>query len=132
MSSKDPMVYARRHLLFRQLGIPLFLLGLAGLITSLVLMNAGQLSWHVCLWYLGATALSLGTFGNHSDTAIAWLVQVDPGRLSPSQSRELQEEMDRDRNGTLSAKPAPAAATIITLLALLFHGLAATKLMEVL
>jgi hypothetical protein len=126
------MVYARRHLLFRQLGIPLFLLGLAGLITSLVLLNSGQISWHVCLWYVGATALSLATFGNHSDTAMAWLVQVDRGRLSPSQRREIQEEMDRDRIAALSLKPAPAAATVITLLALLFHGLAATKLMEVL
>jgi len=124
----DSVALAHRHLAMRWIGIPLFLLGFAGLCLGAGLLVLDQASWHVVLWYIGATALSLGAFGNHSDTGIAFMVQADSASLTPEMRSELREEFSRDRAGTLALRPHPMAAAAITLLAMLFHVLAAWKL----
>ena len=127
--SAETVALARRHLSMRWLGIPLFLLGVAGLGTSSGLLILDRAPWHLVLWYFGATALSLGTFGNHSDTGIAFMVRAEPGDLTPPMRAELREELNRDRAGTLALRPAPMAAATLTLMALAFHILAGWKLM---
>lgn len=130
----DPMpaetiALARRHLSMRCFGIPLFLLGALGLGTASVLLVLDRVSWHLVLWYFGATALSLATFGNHSDTGIAFLVRAEPSELTPKMRSELREELDRDRAATLALRPTPIAAATLTLMAIVFHILSARKLM---
>ena len=124
----DPVALARRHLTMRWMGIPLFILGFGGLCLATVLLVLDQASWHVVLWYVGATALSLGAFGNHSDTGIAYMAQAEATDLTPPMRSELREELSRDRAGTLALRPHPMAAATLTLGAMVFHVLAAWKL----
>jgi hypothetical protein len=114
------------------LGIPLFLTGLAGLITAIVLVNRGEATWHLILWAFGATMTGLATFGNHNENAVAWMLKSESTELSPKMKAELTEEMTHDRLGVLGTQPTPKLAAFVTVLALLAQSLAGYKLWQVL
>ncbi len=115
--------------MLRYLGMPLFFGGALGLVYGLVGWLGGSLPGGVPLLYLGATGLSLGTFGIHNDTALAAMVAAEEHELDPGLRDELRDELDSDRAGTLELTAMPRTAAAITLLALAFHTLAAVKLL---
>ncbi len=118
-----------RHAMLRYLGMPLFLGGALGLAGGLIAWGSGSVPGGVPLLYLGATGLSLGTFGTHNDTAIAAMVAVGEEGLEPAHRNELRAELERDRAGTLELTAMPKTAAVITVVALAFHALAAVKLL---
>ena len=118
-----------RHAMLRYLGMPLFLGGALGLVGGLVGWITGALPGAVPLLYLGATGLSLGTFGIHNDTALAAMVAVGEDALDAGHRGELRAELERDRSSTLELQAMPKTAAAITVLALAFHALAAVKLL---
>ncbi len=128
MDTADAARAARRHAAARYLGMPLFALGAAGLLAALYAWaTAGGTGGGVAL-YLGATGLSLGTFGTHSDTALAHMVRAGRGALPATLAAELDGELDRDRQATLELSATPRIAWGITLAALGLHTLAGLRL----
>lgn len=132
MSSPSNLAKVRLHNKLRLLGIPLFLGGITGLVTSTALVVQDQATWHLILWCFGATLTGLATFGNHNDNAIAWMLLCDPGELSAKNRSELQDELAHDRTAVQASKPTPKLAAFITCFALLLQTVAGYKLFQVL
>ena len=130
--SNKALKKVRLHNNLRLLGIPLFLMGLAGLITAIVLVNQGQARWHLILWTFGATMTGLATFGNHNENAVAWMLECEKSALSKKMKAELEEELNQDRAGILAIKPTPKLAAFVTILALCLQTVAGYKLWQVL
>ncbi len=112
----------------RWLGIPLFGLGLLGLLGAVGLALVADGQWSAAMLYLGATGLSLATFGTHNDTALA-LMTRQPESLDREARAELDEELARDTADTLGLKATPKTAWGISVVALLFHGAALARLL---
>ena len=118
---------AMRHRSLRWFGVPLFWLGLAGICAALAAKLAAQGSWGGVMLYLGATGLSLGSFGLNNDTAIALMLRTEEPLPALAQ-RELQGELDRDKAETNALSPSPTASYAAMALALVLHSAAAWRL----
>ncbi len=132
MGSQKALRKARLHNRLRLLGIPLFLMGVAALVTAIVLVSQDRATWHLILWSVGATFTGLATFGNHHENAIAWMMQCEPGDLPPEYRKSLDEEMAHDKAETLGLKATPGLAAFVTVLALLLQFMADYKILQVL
>ncbi len=111
----------------RWLGPPLFLLGVLEVLVALgQALQEGSIP--TLLVAVGATGLSLGTFGLHNDTALALAQQVPAGRLDPALQRELDAERAEHPAELVELTPSPRAAAVATLLALLLHGVVILRL----
>ncbi len=118
-----------RHRGLRWFGVPLFWLGVAGVCAALTATFAAEGSWGGVMLYLGATGLSLGSFGLNNDTALALLLRAQ-GPLPAAADRELKQELERDRSGTNALSPSPVASYVAMALALLLHSAAAWRLLH--
>ncbi len=121
---------AARHAKLRYIGIPMFCLGAVGIVTALGLWLGGDGKGGWVLLYIGATGLSLATFGTHNDTAIAYMVRAEG--LPEALKTELKQEMDRDRAGTQELAPTPGIASAMTLIAIALHVLAGSRFLTLL
>ena len=74
-----------------------------------------------------SNVVSLGTFGSHNDTAIAYMQRVERSSLPEGMAQELAGELQRDRQATLDLSASPRMAWGITLVALLLHSAAAWR-----
>jgi hypothetical protein len=110
------------------LGILLFLMGLAGLITAIIWVQQDRATWHLLLWTFGATMTGLATFGHHTENGVAYMLKMSNSDLPPSLKNELDEELRTDRPGTLNTQPTPKLAVFITLFALSLQAVAVTRI----
>jgi len=123
---------AARHTTLRWFGVPLFFLGIAGLVGAVALVATADLRWTTILLYLGATGFSLGTFGTHNDTGLAMALRAERDQLSPALKGELEAELDADKRAVLGLGATPIAAWVATLGALALHAVGAWRLVSVL
>ena len=119
---------AARHASMRWIGVALFVLGGLGLLCAVAAVLTTDLRAGTILLYVGATGLSLGTFGTHSDTALALAQRAAPEALPAPLRAELEGDLKADKNGTSSLAATPNAAWFATVGALLLHGVGAWRL----
>ena len=119
---------AMRHRNLRWFGVPLFWLGCAGICAAIAAKLGAEGSWGGVMLYLGATGLSLGSFGLNNDTAIALLVRTQEP-LPAAAERELQGELERDKAETNGLSASPIASYAAMALAVTLHAAAAWRLM---
>jgi len=117
----------QRHRSLRWLGVPLLAIGLLGVIAAIGLAVAADGRWSALMLYVGASGLSLATFGTHNDTAIALMTRHPDGLPSDARS-ELEEELTRDKAGALSLKATPRTAWVITVIAISLHAAALSRI----
>lgn len=117
-----------RHRSLRWFGVPLFWLGVSGICAALAAKFAADGSWGGVMLYLGATGLSLGSFGLNNDTALALLLRAQ-SPLPAAADKELQGELERDRAATNALSPSPKASYVAMALAVLLHSVAAWRLL---
>jgi len=118
---------AQRHAAARYLGMPLFAAGVAGFACAVFAWVSGDIAGSSVMLYVGATGLSLGTFGAHNDTALALMQRVDRAALPEGMADELRGELARDREETQELSPSPRMAWGLTAVALLLHAAAAWR-----
>lgn len=107
---------AVRHARLRWIGAPLLLTGLGLLIGAIyAALTAGSLLT-VGLGMFGC-GLALAAFGANHDTAMAMAFTNREGGLPESLSQELDEELERDREGIVHGRPAPRIGMVIPLIA---------------
>ena len=123
---------AARHAALRWLGAPLFFLGIVGLVGAIALVATTDLRWTTILLYVGATGLSLGTFGTHNDTGLAMALRAKREELSPGLKTELEAELSADKRSVIGLPATPKTAWVITLAALGLHSVGAWRLVSVL
>ena len=117
----------QRHRSLRWLGFPMLTIGLLGVVAALGMAVAADGRWSALMLYIGASGLSLATFGTHNDTAIA-LMARHPEDLPRDARSELEEELTRDKAGTLSLKATPRTAWVITVIAMGLHAAALSRM----
>lgn len=118
---------AQRHATVRWAGAPLLFTGAGLLVASVVALAGGGSGWNIALSLFG-TGLGLASFGANHDAAIAYLVQAPRKALPAKLQAELDEELQRDRAGTLALKPVPGVALALPLVAILVQGFVAWRL----
>lgn len=107
---------AVRHARMRWIGAPLLLTGLGLLIAAIyAALTVGSLLT-VGLGMFGC-GLALASFGANHDTAMAMAFTNREGGLPDSLAKELEEELDRDREGIVHGRPAPRVGMVIPLIA---------------
>lgn len=122
MPQTDLARAAQRHATLRWVGVPLFGFGLLGLVTALGLILTRDAAWSGMMLYIAASGLSLATFGTHNDTALALAQRAAPeAGLPEALRRELEEELERDRQEVIGLSPSPRAALAVTMIALTLH-----------
>ncbi len=107
---------AQFHAKLRWVGAPLLLSGLALLGYAIFRALVGGSGWTVAFSVFGA-ALSLASFGANHDAAMAYAFEGRDGGLTPNLREELDEELERDRNGVVGARPTPKLAMTIPVVA---------------
>ncbi|MED5370511.1 MAG: hypothetical protein VX899_05845 [Myxococcota bacterium] len=128
MSPDQTLGLAQRHRTLRWMGVPLFWLGVLGILTALYARFAAEGAWGGVMLYVAATGLSLGTFGLHNDTALAMLLRAPSLPAGPAKA-ELDAELRADRLAVNALSPSPKASYAATALAFALHAAAAWKLM---
>lgn len=119
---------ASRHTALRWLGVPLFALGILGLLGAIALVVTSDLRWTTILLYVGATGFSLGTFGTHNDTGLAYAFRARGEDLAASVKAELDAEVASDRKAVIALSATPLAAWFATIGALALHSVGAMRL----
>ena len=105
------------HSRLRWVGAPLLLTALCLLGYAMYQAAVGGSGWTVAFAIFG-TALSLASFGANQDTAMAYSF-VGRGAGLPVHLRdELEEELERDRDGVVGARPTPKLGIAIPLVAI--------------
>lgn len=120
---------ASRHATMRWLGMGLFGLGLIGLIAAIAAVATTDLVWTTILLYVGATGFSLGTFGTHNDTALAYALRAKRQDLSGPLKAELEGELKSGKATVLALTATPGAAWFATVGALCLHGVGVWRLL---
>ena len=86
------------------------------MLSALAALATGGSGLTVAFSFFG-TGLGLASFGANHDAAMAYLVQADGEAMPKPLRAELDEELDRDRAGTLALRPVPVVATLLPLVA---------------
>lgn len=120
---------ASRHATLRWLGVALFGLGLLGLLGAIAGVVLTDLRWTTILLYVGATGFSLGTFGTHNDTALAYALRAKRDDLAAPIRAELEADLKAQKASVLGLSATPGAAWVATLGALLLHGVGIWRLL---
>ena len=107
----------------------LFGLGLVGLVSAVAAVATTDLRWTTILLYVGATGFSLGTFGTHSDTALAYALRAKRKDLSAPLKAELESDLQTSKQDVMALSATPGAAWVATLGALLLHGVGIWRLL---
>ncbi len=118
---------AKRHATLRWAGAPLLLSGIGLLLAAFAGLASGGSGWNLAMGFFG-TGLGLASFGSNHDAAIAYLQQADRAALPKNLAEELDEELERDRAGTMALKPVPAVAMILPMVAVGVQGFLAWRL----
>lgn len=107
------------HARWRWTGLPLLVTGVGLLLTAVAGWVSGGSGWTVMLSCFG-TGLGLASFGANHDTAMAYALRVRQDRdasLPDALRREVQDELEQDRDTLLSLRPAPRVALVVPLVA---------------
>jgi hypothetical protein len=118
-ASRDLRV-AMLHARWRWSGLPLLVTGVVLLLWAFTQAVGGQSGWTLMLSVFG-TGLGLASFGANHDTAMASALRVRQARepqLPDGLAKEIEEELERDREGALGLRPAPRVALVIPLVGL--------------
>ena len=105
------------HARLRWVGAPLLCTAVCLLGYAIYQSLVGGSGWTVAFSVFGA-ALSLASFGANQDATMAYAFAGRDEGLPPSLREELQEELERDRNGVVSARPTPKLAMAILVVAI--------------
>ena len=119
-SSAVTLSSVMRHARLRWLGAPLLLTGLTTVGLCAARYLEGQAGYPILFGFLG-TGLGLAAFGvNHEATIALALSFTKQGSeaLPESLVKELEEEMERDRESTLGLQAFPKTALVMPLIAL--------------
>ena len=118
---------AQFHAKLRWVGVPLLLSGLSLLGFAVFRALVGGSGWTVAFSVFGA-ALSLASFGANHDATMAYAFEGRGDGLPPNLREELDEELERDRNGVVSARPTPKLGMAIPVVALCVQAWVAWRL----
>jgi hypothetical protein len=129
MSLDADLSIARRHATWRWSGAPLLLSGVLLLLAALVGVIQGGSGFTAMLGLFGC-GLSLASFGANHESAVAHSLKVRQagGDLPERLAADLDEEMKRDRDGTLSLRPSPRIALVLPFAAVLVQSGVAWRL----
>ena len=111
---------AQLHSRWRWAGLPLLITGVGLLLGAFTQLVAGGSGWTLMLALFG-TGMGLASFGANHDTAMAYAIRVRQSRdtqLPANLADEVDEELERDRDGALGLRPAPRVALVLPLVAL--------------
>ena len=97
---------AVRHARLRWTGAPLLLSGVVLLGYAIFGSLTGGSGWNVAFSVFG-TCLGLASFGANHDAAMAFAFSGRDDGLPHALNEELQEELERDREGVIEISPAP-------------------------
>lgn len=120
MTSPDADI-ALRHARLRWVGVPLFFVGVVGLLAAISLVLRTDARWGGVMLYVATTGLSLAVFGLHNDTALAFAHRAHRDALPRALEFELNAETARDKKAITKLAPSPRAALVVTLVALCLH-----------
>ncbi len=108
---------AVRHARLRWLGAPLLLTGFVLLVGAVYAALTGGSLLNAGLGMFGC-GLSLASFGANHDTAMALAFAGRGEGLPEALVDELNEELERDREGVVHGRPAPRVGMVMPVLAI--------------
>ncbi len=113
------------HARLRWVGAPLLLSGFVMLMWALSLAGRGGSMFTVMFGLFGC-GMALASFGANHDTALALAIRsrsgAGGGKLSQKLAREVAEELEVDRSGTMALRASPRVAMFLPLVALLVQS----------
>ena len=115
------------HSRLRWIGAPLLLTAVCLLGYALFQAMVGGSGWTVA-FAVFATAISLASFGANQDATMAYAFAGRGAGLPASLRDELEEELERDRDGVVGARPTPKLGIAIPFLAVLVQVWVAWRL----
>ena len=118
---------AQFHAKLRWVGAPLLLSGVLLLCTAVFRALIGGSGWTAAFSFFGA-ALALASFGANHDATMAYAFEGRGQGLSPSLREELEEELERDRDGVVGSRPTPKLAMVIPVIAVCVQAWVAWRL----
>ncbi|MEC7948753.1 MAG: hypothetical protein VX265_14395 [Myxococcota bacterium] len=129
MSADVDVVTAHRHARWRWTGAPLLITGGLLLGGAVVALLRGGSGFDVMLGLFGC-GLSLASFGANHEAAIAMALRArQAGAALPDRlAHDLDEELARDRSGTLGLRPSPRIALALPIAAALVQSGVAWRL----
>lgn len=129
MSAATDLATARRHATWRWSGAPLLLSGGLLLLAALVGVIQGGSGFTVMLGLFGC-GLSLASFGANHEASIASALRArQEGAALPDRiARDLDEELARDRGGTLGLRASPRIALALPFVAVMVQSGVAWRL----
>ena len=123
----DEMAIAVRHARIRWVGAPLLASGLGLLGYAIFAVMTGGSLLTVGLGMFGC-GLALASFGANHDTAMALAFAHRDSDLPPHLMDELNDELERDRDGIVHGQPMPKVAMVMPLIAMGIQALVAYRL----
>ena len=108
---------AVRHARLRWAGAPLLLAGVVLFGLALLQVARGGVPWFAVMVGLFGVGLGLASFGANHDSAMALALRAERSELPRGMQQELDEELERDRAGTMSMKATPRIAMALPLFA---------------
>jgi hypothetical protein len=110
------------HARLRWVGAPLLLSGFIMLMWALSLLSRGGSGLTVMFGLFGC-GMALASFGANHDTALALAIRSGGGgKLAPKLAREVSEELEVDRSGTMALRASPRIAMALPLVALMVQS----------
>ena len=112
------------HARLRWVGAPLLLSGFVMLMWAIMLAGRGG-SLLTTMFGLFGCGMALASFGANHDTAMALAIRSRVGgddALSAPLAKEVAEELEVDRTGTMALRPSPRIAMAMPAVALLVQS----------
>ena len=123
MSAESDLSTARRHAMWRWSGAPLLLSGILLLLAALAGVIQGGSGFTAMLGMFGC-GLSLASFGANHEAAVASALRArQQGADLPERiARDLDEELARDRAGTMGLRASPRIALVLPFVAVMVQS----------
>ena len=115
------------HARLRWVGAPLLCTAVCLLGYAIYQSLVGGSGWTVA-FSVFATAISLASFGANQDATMAYAFAGRGAGLPVHLRDELEEELERDRDGVVSARPTPKLGVAIPVVAILVQVWVAWRL----
>lgn len=109
--------HAVRHSRLRWVGAPLLLSGVGLLGYAVFRSLVGGSGWTVAFAAFG-TGMALAAFGANHDAAMGYAFAGRDEGLPPDLKSELDDELERDRDGVISVRPVPTVGMVMPFVAL--------------
>ena len=123
----DETALAVRHARIRWIGAPLLASGVGLLGYAIFAVMTGGSLLTVGLGMFGC-GLALASFGANHDTAMAVAFEHRDAGLPPHLLDELNDELERDRDGIVHGQPMPKVAMVMPLIAIAIQAFVAYRL----